>query len=528
MEKLIVSILNNNTINIKFVSYTKIIVLDIYVKKKRWKFVLVILAVLIISISIFYTNIIVGRFAKEERKNVQLFAAAVNRKARLVNFTGGLFKQLQEQEHKRVEFLAEVHRHLLDDNVSDDLTFYLDIISNNKTIPVIYTDEKGNILDAMNIDVSNLSNLFEDIDLMEEFSTYEPIEVKISNFKKNYLYYKDSKIFSSLKEVLNDYISTFMSEFTLNSSSVPVIITDSTQKNVIQYGNLDILKMNDSLYIEEKLEEMRAANEPIKVDFEEQGINYIFYQNSELLTMMKYFPIAQILIISVFAFIAYLLFSFARKSEQNRVWAGMAKETAHQIGTPLSSILAWMELLKMGEGTAEQAADEISKDVSRLEVITERFSKIGSVPHLKDENIIEILVSTIEYLKKRSPRKVDYKLDFDTNSELIVPLNAALFSWVIENICKNAIDAMEGNGLISVGLKDDPKNLIIDISDTGKGISTREQKSIFNPGYTSKKRGWGLGLSLAKRIINEYHKGKIFVKSSAIGKGSVFRIILKK
>ena len=243
---------------------------------------------------------------------------------------------------------------------------------------------------------------------------------------------------------------------------------------------------------------------------------------------MKYFPLAQILIISVFAFIAYLLFSFARRSEQNRVWAGMAKETAHQIGTPLSSILAWMELLKMGEGTAEQAADEITKDVARLEVITERFSKIGSVPHLKDENVIPVLASTIEYLKKRSPRKVEYKLDFDTESEVIVPINAALFSWVVENICKNAIDAMEGNGLITINLKEDIKNLIIDFSDTGKGISTREQKSIFNPGYTSKKRGWGLGLSLAKRIINEYHKGKIFVKSSTLGKGSVFRVVLKK
>lgn len=502
--------------------------MDIYARKKRWKIVLIILAVIIISISFFYTNIIVSRFAKEERKNVQLFAAAVNRKARLVNFTGNLFKQLQEQEHKRVEFLAKVHRHLLDDNISDDLTFYLEIISNNKTIPVIYTDEKGVILDAMNFDVSNVDNLFEDIDLMQEFSTYEPIEVKISNFKKNYLYYKDSKIFSSLKLVLNDYISTFMSEVTLNSSSVPVIITDSTQLNVIQYGNLDIVKMNNPFYVEEKLDEMRAANEPIKVDFEEQGTNYIFYQNSELLTMMKYFPIAQILIISVFAFIAYLLFSFARRSEQNRVWAGMAKETAHQIGTPLSSILAWMELLKMGEGTAEQAADEITKDVARLEVITERFSKIGSIPHLKDENIINVLVSSIEYLKKRSPRKIEYKLDFDIESDIIVPLNAALFSWVIENICKNAIDAMEGNGLISISLKEDFKSLTIDFSDTGKGISTREQKSIFNPGYTSKKRGWGLGLSLAKRIINEYHKGKIFVKSSTLGKGSVFRVVLKK
>jgi len=502
--------------------------LDIYNRKKRWKIVLIILAVIIISASFFYTNIIVNRFAQEERKNVQLFAAAVNRKAQLVNFTGSLFKQLQEQEHKRVEFLAKVHRHLLDDNVSDDLTFYLEIISNNKTIPIIYTDELGNILDAKNIDISGINNLFEDVDLMEEFNAYEPIEVKISGLNKNYLYYKDSRIFSDLKEVLNDYVSTFISEVALNSSSVPVIITDSTQRNVLQYGSLSDVKMQDSVYVRDKIEEMRRANDPIKADFKEQGINYVFYQDSELLTMMKYFPLAQILIISVFAFIAYLLFSFARKSEQNRVWAGMAKETAHQIGTPLSSIMAWMELLKMGEGTADQAATEITKDIKRLEIITERFSKIGSVPELEDNDIVKVLVNSIEYLKKRTPRKVEYKLNFDTGAEIIVPLNAALFSWVIENICKNAIDAMEGNGIISLSIKEDNKNLLIDISDTGKGISTREQKSIFNPGYTSKKRGWGLGLSLAKRIINEYHKGRIFVKSSTLGKGSVFRIIIRK
>ena len=508
--------------------YNKFLVLDIYNKKKRWKIVLIILAVIIISASFFYTNLIVNRFAAEERKNVQLFAAAVNRKAKLVEFTGKLFTQLQDQEHKRVEFLAKVYEQLLSDNGSPDLTFYLEIISTNKTIPVIYTDESGNILDAANIDVKGIENLFDNETLAEEFNAYPPMEVKITNYKRNYLYYKDSNIFSTLKEVLNDYIANFINEVALNSSSVPVIITDSSQSIVLQYGRLNEQKMSDSAYAMDQVEEMRSQNEPIKVDFREQGINYIFYRDSELLTMMKYFPIAQILIISVFAFIAYLLFSFARRAEQNRVWAGMAKETAHQIGTPLSAIMAWMELLKMGEGTADQAATEIEKDIKRLETITERFSKIGSVPQLKKENLTEIIVSTIDYLKKRSPRKTEYITLFDENQTIIAPINAALFTWVIENLCKNAIDAMEGKGSISIDIKEDVKNIIIDVSDTGKGIATRDQKSIFNPGYTSKARGWGLGLSLAKRIINEYHKGKIFVKTSSLGKGSTFRIVLKK
>lgn len=501
--------------------------MNIYTQKKRWKFLLIILAILIISASLFYTNRLVNRFAQEERKNVQLFAAAVHRKAKLVKFTEHLFKQLQEQENERVEFLANVYENILDDNSSSELTFYMEIIQNNKTIPVIYTDANGQILQSINIDVLVDSNLFDNKQLYEEFTAYEPIEVKISRYKKDYLYYKDSKIFSELKEVLNDYIATFISEVVLNSSSVPVIITDSTQVNVLQFGNLNDIKMSDPAYVHKKLEEMRDQNNPIEVDFTDQGKTYIFYKDSELLTRMKYFPIVQILIISLFAFIAYLLFSYARKSEQNRVWAGMAKETAHQIGTPLSSIMAWMELLKMGQGTAEQAAEEIEKDINRLVVITERFSKIGSVPQLEMENVVGVLVSSIEYLKKRTPRKISYKLSFDTNKVIDIPLNAALFSWVIENICKNAIDAMEGQGVIEIILKEESNNLIIDISDTGKGIPASEQKSIFNPGYTSKKRGWGLGLSLAKRIINEYHKGKIFVKSSTLQKGSVFRMILK-
>ena len=224
----------------------------------------------------------------------------------------------------------------------------------------------------------------------------------------------------------------------------------------------------------------------------------------------------------------YYLFSFARKAEQNRVWAGMAKETAHQIGTPLSSIMAWMELLKMKESNAEEAATEIEKDINRLEVITERFSKIGSMPSLVQNDVVRIINESIEYLKPRTPRKVKYNNLIPEGKELFIPVNGALFSWVIENLCKNAIDAMEGDGTITIQLKNDAKSVIIDISDTGKGIAITEQKAIFNPGYTSKVRGWGLGLSLSKRIIRDYHRGKIFVKSSSPGKGSTFRIILRK
>ena len=500
--------------------------MELYTKKKQSKLFLFILALSIIAASIFFTNVLVQKFANEERKNVQLWADAVHRKARLVRYTESFFKQLQDQEREKVELLADVYRQILKDDSDEDIAFYFQIIENNKTIPIIQTDANERIIYASNIDINLDSNTYLTGKLKDDFSIYPPIEVPITKFSKQRLYYKDSHFFTELKAVLNDYISSFISEVALNSSSVPVIITDSTKKNVIQFGNLNDIRMSDPVYVQDKLDEMADENMPIKVSFGEQGTSYIFYKDSELLTIMKFFPIAQILIIAVFLAIAYLLFSYSRRAEQNRVWAGMAKETAHQLGTPLSSIMAWLELLKMREGTAEAAA-EIEKDIERLEVITERFSKIGSVPKLEENDVVEIISNSIDYLKPRTPKKINYILNLP-DKQILLPVNGSLFSWVIENVVKNAIDAMAGSGTITIQLKEETKQVLIDFIDTGKGISITEQKAIFNPGYTRKKRGWGLGLSLSKRIIRDYHKGKIFVKSSVAGKGTTFRVVLKK
>ncbi len=501
--------------------------MDIYTRKRRWKLGLSVLGLVIIGVSLFYTNLIVRKFAAEERKNVQLWADAVQRKARLVRYTESFFGQLQEQERKRVELLANVYKQLLDDNQLE-YSFYLEVISNNNTIPIILTDISGSIIDSRNLDFEVDTVEYLTGKIKEEFTNYEPITVQYLPNRKHYLYYKDSRFFTELRDVLSNYVASFMTEVALNSSSVPVIITDSSRTKVLMFGNINDVNMTDSAYVEAKLEEMADENRPIKVNLGDQGASYIYYQDSELLTIIKYFPITQILIIAVFAAIAYLLFSFARRSEQNRVWAGMARETAHQIGTPLSSIMAWLELLKLDKGNIDQATGEIEKDVQRLDMITERFSKIGSAPTLEQNDIIKILVDSISYLRPRTPKKIKYILNFNKDKELFVPVNAALFSWVIENLCKNAIDAMGGNGVITIDLTEESKSVVIDICDMGKGISTSEQKAIFNPGYTSKKRGWGLGLSLSRRIISDYHKGKLFVKSSTIGKGTTFRIVLKK
>ncbi len=504
--------------------------MNIYTQKKRWKALLVVLALMIIGGSVFYTHLLVSKFATEERKNVRLWAAAVHRKAELVRYTESFFGQLQNQERKRVELLANVYKILLSDKPLNDEypTLLLEIIEQNKTIPIILTDAHGKILDARNLSPEQDTLKTLNGALKEEFSAYKPIAVSLSPFEKQYLYYRDSHFFTELKKVLNDYISSFMSEVALNSSSVPVIITDSARSKVIQFGNLNDIRMTDPDYVQEKLNEMADENRPIVVNFADQGTTYIYYQDSEILTIMRFFPIAQILIIAVFALVAYLLFSYARKSEQNRVWAGMAKETAHQLGTPLSSIMAWMELLKLPDANLDQIAAEIEKDVTRLDVITKRFSKIGSAAKLQTADLVQILVDSLDYLRPRTSKKVTYNLNILPVGEVLIPVNGELISWVIENLCKNAVDAMNSSGSITLTLTEDIKHVFIDVTDTGKGISVSDQKMLFQPGFTTKKRGWGLGLSLAKRIVKEYHRGKIFVKNSVPGKGTTFRIVLNK
>jgi signal transduction histidine kinase len=333
-------------------------------------------------------------------------------------------------------------------------------------------------------------------------------------------------LFSGLREVLDDLTESFFSEITANSSSAPVIVTDSTKKTLISYGNIDTTKINDTKYISMLIESMKSQNEPIIINLTDKGKSYIYYKDSYLLTQLKYYPIFQLIIIGLFILIAYFLFSTARRYEQNQVWVGMSKETAHQLGTPISSIIAWIELIKM-EKLENNYTKEIAKDLQKLERITDRFSKIGSTPKLIEENIVKVTQDSIEYLKVRSSKKIVFNL-VSSENEIIIPINKHLFEWVLENICKNAIDAMEGVGSITINILQEKKQVIIDIEDTGKGIPKSSQKNIFNPGFTSKKRGWGLGLSLSERIIKHYHKGKIFVKQSVLNKGTTFRIVLKK
>ena len=341
------------------------------------------------------------------------------------------------------------------------------------------------------------------------------------------LYFKESKIYTELRQGLEDFKNSFLSEVVENAVSVPVIITDSTKQNVIGSGNLEGNNTDDSLFLAATIAEMTDENDPIEITLAGPEKRYIFYKSSTIQTQLTIYPYVQFGVIGLFLLISYFLFSTSRRSEQDRVWVGMSKETAHQLGTPLSSMIAWIELMKL-KGIEDEGLVEIKKDIDRLENITDRFSKIGSPPSLDPINIVDVVYSSIEYIKSRTSKKVEYKVLVPGNRPIIIPVNAHLFSWVIENLVKNAIDAMAGKGRITISVTEEKNHVVIDVADTGKGITKSRYKAVFNPGYTSKKRGWGLGLSLSKRIIRDYHKGKIFVKHSYPGRDTTFRIILKK
>ena len=384
--------------------------MDIYLKKRRWKLLLLLGAVVIGMASLMYTNWLTEKLSEEERKKVILWAEATKR--------------------------------LASDDISldNDLSLIEMIIDANTSIPLILVNEQDSILIHANI-------------------SYNP--------------------------------------------------------------------NRQDLVLQKELKKMKAHNPPIEVIIDEDERQYFYYRESYLLRNLRLFPIVQLLVIFLFIFVAYLAFSASRSAEQNQVWVGMSKETAHQLGTPISSLMAWIELLRM-QKTDETLVSEFEKDIQRLEKITERFSKIGSKPELLHTNLLEVIQSTVEYLRKRSSGKVKYLIETDQTDGWILPMNEALFSWVIENLCKNAIDAMNSEGTIKLSLKSKDNYAILDVSDTGKGLPKSQFKAIFRPGYSTKKRGWGLGLSLAKRIVENYHSGKIFIKNSELRKGTTFRIILNK
>ncbi|MDC3299441.1 HAMP domain-containing histidine kinase [Flavobacteriaceae bacterium] len=355
--------------------------------------------------------------------------------------------------------------------------------------------------------------------------------------------YSFFKRFKNEERLKMEIVATAMKEFATNqdleadvsledkiiksNTNIPMILVDENGNiGANSYLNLDSVKAKDPAFLLKQLEIMKEQNSPIEINFAKNRTQYIYYRNSDLLNKLSYYPLTLILILTLFLAVIYMMFTSSKVAEQNKLWTGMAKETAHQIGTPLSSLLGWIAILKM-ENVDDKYVVEIEKDVHRLNTIANRFSKIGSLPTLKKLDIIAVTKNAYEYLEYRSSKQISFTFE-SSKEKLYSNLNEELYAWVIENLIKNAIDAMLGKGQLTVAITADAKNIKINITDTGKGMAKSQFKKIFKPGFTTKKRGWGLGLSFSKRIIEDYHKGKIVVKNSEINKGTTFQIVLDK
>lgn len=347
---------------------------------------------------------------------------------------------------------------------------------------------------------------------------YEGEKQKIFYFDS--IYYRTLKL-EELQRNRDSLSSSFTEELVENENLVPVMFIDKVTREVIATN----ISTYDSTNSGEIIRDLAAKNDSISVDLGNEREGVIYFEYSPEITQMKYFPFVQFFIIGLFVLIAYLVFSTFRRAEQDQVWVGMAKETAHQLGTPISSLMAWSQLLD-AQGVDKEIITEIDKDIERLSMVTNRFSKIGSEAMLVEENMVEILNQIIDYLRKRISKKII--LHFEPKEEVIVAMvNRSLIDWVFENIVKNAVDSMDGNGQITFTIEQIEDSVQIEIKDTGKGIPANKLKTVFQPGYTTKKRGWGLGLSLVKRIVEDFHKGKVIVAHSELGVGSTFRITLK-
>lgn len=521
--------------------------MNLYSRKYWYKILLLAVALTIVGLSLYFSTQMVNEVRKDERLRIKVWSEAIKNTANQLYVTNKLFDKLRNEERKKMKIWARAIEELGSDH--GNYLFALEIVQSNTTIPVILTDKTGSPSSAQNIGFTldsikvRLQKMRPDRDdvfykieakriwqdtlkkIYNQWSTtHPPIVIEEKKEPVNYVYFTDSKIIDDLQKKKDSLSYAFHAELVKNTALVPVIFTDSRQQEVIE-TNMDSNEVFVPGKLSALLDDMRSHNEPIHIKLNSKESGYIFYYESQVLQQLKWFPYIQLVIVTVFLFIAYLIFSTFRKAEQNQVWVGMAKETAHQLGTPLSSLMAWMEILK-DSGVNEATLIELNKDVDRLRIITERFSKIGADAKLQSTNIKDAVEHVLSYLRIRVSKKTAFEITEE--EELKAMINAPLFEWVIENLVKNAVDAMEGEGKISFHIHKKGKRVLLDVSDTGKGITPGKFKTIFQPGFTTKQRGWGLGLTLVKRIVENYHHGKIYVLRSEPDKGTTFRIELRR
>jgi hypothetical protein len=493
--------------------------MDIYARKARWKLWLLAGAALIVAASLWYTGRLASKISEDEKRKIKAWATATETKVQQLKYNNQLFATIKEGEKKKVELWANAIRRLNEGGTVVD-QFAFEVVLNNENVPVILTDERDSVIDMRNVEDTIIMQARKlTPDLKQRFTTYAPIRSQ-----SQLVYYRNSKLFTELQTALTDLINQNISEIVLNSASVPVIFTDEHEQ-VLAFGNLDSLDMRDSTFVRRTVSSMKAQNDPIVIDLGDEGPHFVYYKDSWLLKQIRFYPYVQFGIIGIFLVFAYFAFNTAKRVEQNQVWVGMAKETAHQLGTPISSLAGWVELLRESKAKPE-LVDEIAKDTERLELIAERFSKIGSSPSLVSTNLNDSLRQSMSYMSKRAPKTVSFDLNTPDGQPVRAAISPPLFLWVIENLIRNALDAMNGQGEMKVSVYPHGSKVHIDLSDTGHGIAKSKFKTVFQPGYSTKARGWGLGLSLCKRIIENYHNGKIYVAQSTLGKGTTFRIVL--
>ncbi len=516
--------------------------MNLYSNKQTWKIVLLVIALITVAISLWVSNSTVQKVSDRERLRAKQWAEAIKKKAELVEFTNRAFQQLRGYERRKIKLYLEATKEIskpVEGNVFPDYHFPLTIISENKDIPVILVDGDNQISGYTNIDfdTNDLRKIYPELTKKELVRKYEdsllilttvwekkhkPFRIEVVKGLTMTSFYTDTKRTIQLEKERDSLISAFNNELIKDSKLIPVVLMDKEKDSLIS-SNLPKEKTNPE-NLKKTLSSLEKVNEPIVISFGPDEHNWLYYDNSGELKQLQFFPYIQFLIIGVFIFIGYLLFSTFRKAEQNQVWAGMAKETAHQMGTPLSSLMAWVQLLE-SQNVDPSIISEMQKDVERLDTVSQRFSKIGSETHLTQTDIRLTVQGVMDYLRPRISQKVEMTAHYE-EEPILVSHNKQLMEWVMENIIRNAVDAMESKGKLDVVIKTVPERVHIDISDTGKGLLPKQFKSIFEPGYTTKKRGWGLGLSLVKRIVKEYHKGKVYVLHSELGKGTTIRISL--
>ena len=486
--------------------------------KQYSRLILFVGAFAIVALTLWSSGRIARTLRSEEQRKVALWSEAIVQRAELVRYTDVLFASLRSEERDKADLMGEAYRIIqeAEPGAPIDLTFITRFIQGNRTIPVLVYKE--GVLQA-DINVPEVLRTPERLDSLRESLATKGTVIE---FEQGLMvYYDQSNRFRELKSVMDDLIHSFISETVLNSASIPVLLADSGLKNILQAHRFEASELADTTGL---IQRLSSVNAPIVLDLPETGKQWILYDESLVLKQLRYFPVVQLLIIGGFLLLAYSTFSAFRRSEQNRVWVGMAKETAHQLGTPLSALMAWVEVLR-GEEVAEDVLAELEKDIGRLRTVTDRFSKIGSDPELTVEDLGAFVGETMAYLQRRMPKAVTFTVSMP-EVPLRASFNPALFGWVLENLTKNAVDAMEGSGELEVRLWHELGRATLDIRDTGRGMSRRVQRQVFEPGFSTKKRGWGLGLSLVRRIVREYHGGQIGILRSEEGVGTTFRVSL--